>query len=338
LGFTLIELLVVIAIIAVLIGLLLPAVQKVREAAARSQCQNNLKQMALACHNHASTLGAFPRGAIGTSGHGATVWVQLLPYIEQQPAYDSLLAPRNGVLGSPPVWFMGSGGSGVTDAMRAAQSAVRVKLYLCPSSTLPTVRQQLGVTTTLDYAVVNYVPISGSVNHRTADTAYDSAGAFGIHSAGGIFPGGTPTKPEAIPDGTSNTLLFGEQSNWVHTDRTSNRTAVPGSGAWMGIKNLNRLPNGPATWSSTGVHASGPTDQDIRCFNIATIRQGPNPTSLSNFQLQPSCNTPLTSPHAGIICVARADGSVSTLANSIDVTNVLYNLADKDDGKVFVDP
>src|SRR5262245_25127793 len=92
-GFTLIELLVVIAIIAILIGLLIPAVQKVREAAARTQCQNQLKQLALAVSNYEGNYKAYPRGnALSSSnfstGDNGASWVfMVLPFMEQEPLY-----------------------------------------------------------------------------------------------------------------------------------------------------------------------------------------------------------------------------------------------------------
>src|SRR4051812_48319239 len=131
-AFTLIELLVVIAIIAILIGLLLPAVQQVRSAAARIKCQNNLKQLALACHNHHSAYGYFPAGLErnGQTGRKSSLFIELLPYIEQANLYTmwDFNTPTNDQMSGP-----------------TARAATLIPVYICP----------------LDYLNDNPIPLSG---------------------------------------------------------------------------------------------------------------------------------------------------------------------------------
>jgi prepilin-type N-terminal cleavage/methylation domain-containing protein/prepilin-type processing-associated H-X9-DG protein len=195
-GFTLIELLVVIAIIGVLIGLLLPAVQKVREAAARTQCTNNLKQMGLAFQNHHDSLGYLPTGgtswyypptyitvakpAVGGSQHAG--WgFQILPYIEAQN-----------------VW-VGGGANSIVGCQAVAVAAPN-KVFFCPSRRGP---QQVTYKSSSPYLNGTYThalcDYAGSNLNNTGAVVYDPAG------------GGNTVTLQMITDGTSNTLLVGDK-------------------------------------------------------------------------------------------------------------------------------
>ncbi len=327
-GFTLIELLVVIAIIAVLVALLLPAVQQAREAARRTQCRNNLKQIGLAMHNYVDSYRMLPpattTNAVEGGEHGPAAWVRILPYIDQGPLYDQLRAVG---FGKNVNYWLGSG-SANTAKIRAILDGKIVSVYRCPSSPLPETRsvkgsQQMWATYTL---------IMGSNNHPTTDKTgvYRQAHA----SAGGCFPNNRGIAFRDITDGTSNTMMVGEQGDWLRSDpNRKNRTAIPTSGPWMGGKNP-RNPHGDGTWSSSGSHGWGSPTQDTRCYNMTTIRQGPNPTGLANWQRHPACNTPLTSAHSGGVSVLLGDGSVRFVSDSIDL-NTLKNLADRNDGNTL---
>jgi prepilin-type N-terminal cleavage/methylation domain-containing protein len=182
-GFTLIELLVVIAIIAILIGLLVPAVQKVREAAARLQCSNNLKQMSLATVNcadqHAGLVppgdGLYPGQAPGDRNAYASVFFHILPYIEQDNAYNATLHQ-----GDP----HGQNGNFLTYTPFWNNLNAHVKTYVCPSDPSNTT--------------------NGGWNSDLSSYAYN-AQAFPIDW------NGRSRYPATFTDGTSNTILFTEQ-------------------------------------------------------------------------------------------------------------------------------
>jgi len=205
-GFTLIELLVVIAIIAILIALLVPAVQKVRESAARTHCQNNLKQIALALHNYEGVKKKLPPGV--TRGRPYDYWswmAMLMPYIEQGALYQQadVWARQTGSwqTGSPPYfwWPWGDFWANFATAKPNPALGTYLPIYVCPSETRSLVVQDIDGMT---IAFTNYLGISGRRG--------DNAGSPGITKDGMlIWRIGQPLA--FCTDGTANTLLVGER-------------------------------------------------------------------------------------------------------------------------------
>ncbi|MCI0641190.1 MAG: DUF1559 domain-containing protein [Gemmataceae bacterium] len=189
-AFTLIELLVVIAIIAILIGLLLPAVQKVREAAARTECRNNLKQIGLAMHMHHDTLRVFPPGYVSVVasddsdlGPGWGWGAHLLPYLEQQNLHRQINFKLD-----------------IGDAANATTRVQHLKVFRCPSDVAPEMFPTPGNNVLVAHG--HYVGVFGS--NEIED---------GPSNGNGVFFRNSRVRFADIIDGTSNTLFVGERSS-----------------------------------------------------------------------------------------------------------------------------
>ena len=286
-GFTLIELLVVIAIIAVLIGLLLPAVQKVRDAAARLQCTNNLKQIGLAMMNYESTYRTFPAGyldnmAISPVDVNATTnpdpilgwgWGALiLPYLEQETLYKSI--------------NINSINMNNTSAAAVAFRKTVIKGFLCPSDDTGLNTFTIsGTGGNFELAKCSYAGINGQAELADFDTA------LGL----GMFLRGRGVSIAEVEDGLSNTLFVGERSSKSAKHATG---TLPGVCTWVGA-----LPGGDLDGESVALFVLGHTGEP----GDAHKPNAPTPHAED-----------FTSRHSGGVNFLFGDGSVRFITDSID--------------------
>ncbi|MBI1832193.1 MAG: DUF1559 domain-containing protein [Planctomycetes bacterium] len=241
-AFTLIELLVVIAIIAILIGLLLPAVQKVRAAAARMQCGNNLKQIGLALHNYHDTRKFFPPGGVSTAQpmlgipagvtHGWAVFI--LPYLEQEPVYKQYN-------------FAASWNAAANTAVVATQ----IKVLQCPAS--PTNGMFSGTAAVSDYAPVNAINTSQLAPLGLVDNVANSNGVLAVNFL---------CRMADVTDGVSNTILVAEDAARPQLWRVGMPIAGTVSGAAWADRDAEYITHG---FTANGVSVPGPCA--VNCMN-----------------------------------------------------------------------
>lgn len=303
-AFTLIELLVVIAIIAVLIGLLLPAVQKVREAAARAKCTNNLKQLALGLHNYESSYARLPYGWASESGgpfsekrpsdmawyHRRQCWFQeILPFIEQTALYNSYKADTTDYIFYIP------------DAIKAQI----VPSQACPSD--PSAPGK-GAGGNANAFQSSYSVCAGGVTW-TGTTPTQRDVAYG--DAGGIFYVDSKTKLTDITDGTSNTIMAGEG---IIRGRSTSGTWGELGGHWGGA------PHGSYGFSTFQPPNTSVADRVYSC-KATTFPGAPNGAPCENGNaggLSGRWNF-VRSYHTGGANVAMGDASVRFVRDSVDL-------------------
>ena len=324
-GFTLVELLVVIAIIGILIALLLPAVQAAREAARRSQCTNNLKQLALAVHNYADTYKAFPPKKMGTApggmngnaGFGSGL-MRLLPFYEQQALYDQWSSPQTLTSGTYPAFGPVPWGPGQGDNYEIYD--VQVATLLCPSDGNGFNKDASA------YGRNNYVFSCG-------DSVNDGNATYGNNNGSnprGMFNNRTGRINFAsVTDGTSNTLMLSEHLVSVNSKVVSQGVAVgvsgistsPGTCYAQIDPNDSKVFSASSTTNWAGTRWAHGSMSHIG-FNAVLPPNGPSCAELTNDNSTGGMVHPPTSNHPGGVNAAMGDASVRFISDTIDTGSI----------------
>jgi prepilin-type N-terminal cleavage/methylation domain-containing protein len=382
-GFTLVELLVVIAIIGILVALLLPAIQAAREAARRTQCNNNLKNIALGLQNYHDAYKTLPMGAAGrrnlapgtnfvTNGNeGPSWWVAIAPFMEQRNIYDKLMSTQRPGAGDP-----ANNGFVYGDLPADIQDDLRnlVPDYLrCPSSPLPEFNTQTG-----NCANATYTGISGGTDINPTDTTLYPNVQWGQPSSAQVYLNSVPGRVLQVPcsndngvwtssgmlppcehqdyaacgDGLSNTMVVGEQSDYLQDVDINISAKYRGDPGWTGATGTHRgwICGTNARMSIQRDAENQDNNWDINTFNINTVRYKPDlkkvvdgaagingggnsaPGVSQNRRGGRGANNPLQSAHPGGILVGMCDGSVQFIAGTVDLA-ILLRLAIRDDGQ-----